>query len=169
MYKDEIVFQGRLLKLYKKRERYPSGHIADLEVVVHPGAVLIVPFLKKDKIVFIRQYRPVIKSFIWELPAGTLKKSERPLSCAKRELVEEIGYIAGKWERIGYIYPAPGYTTEKITIYKAGLLQKTEAIKEDDEIIEPMAFSKKEIIHMINIGRIVDAKTLCALLLCGLI
>ncbi|NQT21876.1 MAG: NUDIX hydrolase [Candidatus Omnitrophica bacterium] len=166
--KSKRIFKGRLLNLYVKRQRFPNGYIGSLEVIRHPGAVLIVPLLK-DKVILIRQYRPVINSYIWELPAGTLHKGERPLLCAKRELIEEIGYSATKWKRIGSIYPAPGYATERIIIYKAQNLKKTAFKSEEDEIITPRIFEKKQINHLLRSGKIVDAKTICALKLAAII
>lgn len=163
------VFKGRLISVYIQTEKYPNNYIADLEVVKHPGAVLIVPMLDRDKVILIRQYRPVISSYIWELPAGTLKKGENPLACLKRELIEEIGYKAGMSKRIGHIYPAPGYTTENILIYKAWKLSKTQPELEEDEIITPKIFRKKEIKKMLKSGRIVDAKTICALKLANIL
>lgn len=157
------VFEGKLLNLYLKRQKFPNGYVADLEVIKHPGAVLIVPFLAKDKIVMIRQYRPVIDSYIWELPAGTLNKGENTLSCAKRELIEEIGYSAKNWKKIGHIYPAPGYTTEDILIFQAKALKKVKRKCEVDEVIHPKVFLKKDIVKLFKSGRIVDAKTICAL------
>jgi len=163
------IFNGRLIKLYLTRQRFPNGYVADLEVVKHPGAVLIVPILPGGKVVLIRQYRPVIKSFIWELPAGTLHKGENPLSCAKRELVEEIGYEGRLWKKIGFIYPAPGYTTEKIAIYRASLLRKVESSAQEDEIIAPRIFSRAAVRRLLKSGKIVDAKTIAALALLRLV
>ncbi|PIU41871.1 MAG: NUDIX hydrolase [Candidatus Omnitrophica bacterium CG07_land_8_20_14_0_80_42_15] len=157
------IFQGRLLNLFLKRQKFPNGYIGTLEIIKHPGAVLIVPFLSDDKIILIKQYRPVINAYIWELPAGTLNKGEDPLKCARRELIEEIGYDAGILEKIGYIYSAPGYTTEKIIIYKAKKLIKVKAKKEVDEVITPKVFTRKAIQKLINSGKIVDAKTICAI------
>jgi len=157
------IFDGRLLKLYRDRKRLPNGYLADLEIVKHPGAVLIVPFLTKDSIVLIRQYRPVIDSYIWELPAGTLGKGEQQLLCAKRELAEEISYEAKRWKRLGVIYPVPGYSTEKIAIYEARGLKKVIHKAEEDEIIRPEVFSVREIGKLFRSGKIVDAKTICAL------
>ena len=163
------AFKGKLLSLYVEKKRFPNGYVANLEIVKHPGAVLIVPFLTKDKIVLIRQYRPIISSNIWELPAGTLSENEAPLSCAKRELVEEIGYRAQEWKKIGYIYPAPGYTTEKILIYKARKLKKCSTDLQDDEVITSRIVSKKSIKNLFKTGRIIDAKTICALTLSGVL
>ncbi len=163
--KKKKVFKGRLIDLYLRKERLPNGYIADLEVIEHPGAVLIVPFLARDKVILIRQYRPVIKSYIWELPAGTLSKGEPLLKCAKREMIEEIGYIAGDWKRIGYIYPAPGYATEKIFIFTARRLKKVEAKIQEDEIIKQRVFSKRDIIRLLKSAGFNDAKTISALTL----
>src|SRR3990167_3555163 len=95
------VFKGRLLKIFVKRMRLPNGYMATFEIVKHPGAALIVPFLNKDKIIMLRQLRPVINSYIYELPAGTLGKRESPLSCARREIVEETGYSAKRFTLVG--------------------------------------------------------------------
>lgn len=163
MDKTRQVFNGRLLKVYLAERKLPNGHTVKLELIQHPGAVLIVPFLEKGKIILIRQYRAVINSYIWELPAGTLNHKERPLVCAQRELIEEIGYRAGSLSKLGYIYPAPGYTTEKIVIYAARKLEKVKADKEPDEVISPKPLSVNEIKRLFASGRITDAKTICAL------
>ena len=104
---------------------------------------------------------------IWELPAGTLHKGERPLRCAKRELVEEIGYRASQWMRLGYIYPAPGYTTEKIILYAARRMSKVPSELQEDEVITAHAVSKRGVTKLVRSGKIVDAKTICALTLAG--
>ncbi len=159
------IFKGRLIDLYLLKKRFPNGYVANLEIVKHPGAVLIVPFINRDEIVLIRQYRPVINSYIWELPAGTLHKNENPLLCAKRELAEEIGYAAKEWKRIGYIYPAPGYTTERIIIFAARRLKGVKYKSEEDEIIIPKKFNRPAIKRLFKTGKIVDAKTISALTL----
>ncbi|MBL7155823.1 MAG: NUDIX hydrolase [Candidatus Omnitrophica bacterium] len=161
--KVKSIFKGKILNVYLKRHKFPNGYVTDLEIVKHIGAVLIVPFLSKEKIVFIKQYRPVINSYIWELPAGTLSKGESVLLCAKRELIEEVGYAAGKWKKIGFIYPAPGYTTEKITIFKAYDLKKVDSVVQEDEMISVKVLSVKEIKKLFYSGKIVDAKTISAL------
>ena len=161
------VFKGRLLKVYVGKERLPHGYVATFEMIKHPGAALIVPFLTKDKIIMLRQLRPVIGSYIYELPAGTLDKNESPASCAKREIIEETGYSAKKITLLGKIYPVPGYSTEKIFIYKAEGLKKKDRIAEPDEVIENHIFTKKQIKKLFKNGRITDAKTICGLTMCG--
>ncbi|MFA5388783.1 MAG: NUDIX hydrolase [Candidatus Omnitrophota bacterium] len=165
--KTRTVYKGRLLRVMTGEKTLPNGYRARFEIVKHPGAALIIPFLSKDKVILLRQLRPVIDSYIYELPAGTLDKNEAPLSCARREIIEETGYSAARFTRLGEIYPVPGYSTEKITIFKAELLKKKERIPEEDEVIEHFIFRKKEIRRLFRSGRIVDAKTICAFALCG--
>ncbi len=167
MKKMKQVFKGRLLTVFVKKERLPNGYVATFEMIRHPGAALIVPFLSKDKIIMLRQLRPVIGSYIYELPAGTLDKGEAPLACARREIIEETGYGAKKFTFLGKIYPVPGYSTEKIFIYKAEGLSKEERIAEKDEVIESRIFNKTEIKRLFKQGKIVDAKTITALAFCG--
>jgi ADP-ribose pyrophosphatase len=138
-----------------------------LPKINHPGAALIVPFLSKNKVVFLRQYRPVIKKYLHELPAGTREKEEKHLSCARRELIEETGYAAGKLIKLGYIYPVPGYSTEKIVIYKAVNLKPVKRALEKDEIITQSIVSKEKLRRLFAAGKINDAKTICAFTLCG--
>ncbi|MEW5759017.1 MAG: NUDIX hydrolase [Candidatus Omnitrophota bacterium] len=166
----KTLYQGNLISMYTERHKYPNGSIINLEIIRHPGAVLVIPFLDKNKIVLIKQYRPVINSYIWELPAGTLRKGEDLILCAKRELCEEIGYNAKQIKKIGFIYPAPGYTTEKIVIFRADKLVKAALHQhEEDEVITPKIFSKTQIKNLIENKKIVDAKTISALALSGVI
>ena len=162
-----VAFKGKLLSLVTQRRRLPNGHVATVEIVEHPGAVVIVPFLKKDTVVLIRQYRPAIKAYLYEFPAGTINKGEKPSSCAGRELIEETGFRAQKLTRLGEIYPVPGYSTEIITIYKAQGLRPATAPRDADEIITTGVFGKAKIKSFFKSGRIKDAKTICALALCG--
>jgi len=161
------VFKGKLLNVFVQKVRLPHGYVATFETIKHPGAALIAPFLSKDKIIMLRQLRPVINSYIYELPAGTLDKNESPLSCARREIVEETGCSAKKFTLLGKIYPVPGYSTEKIFIYKAEGLQKEDHEAEQDEVIKARVFSRAEIKRLFKRGRIVDAKTIAALAFCG--
>jgi len=163
------IFHGKILKLYIEKKRYPNGYIGRLEIVKHPGAALIVPYLDKNTVILIRQYRPVIDTYIWELPAGTLGRNEPPLKCAKREIVEEIGYKASKWQRLGCIYPAPGYTTEKIIIFKASGLKQVLADTQEDEVITAKKFTKSAVQKLLKSGKIVDSKTISALSLANVI
>jgi ADP-ribose pyrophosphatase len=167
----KILFDGRVIRVITEKRSLPNNSVVNLEIVEHRGAALIVPFLSKDKIIFIKQFRPVINSYIYELPAGTLESGESPMLCAKREVKEEIGYQAGKLTRMGHIYPVPGYSTEKIHIFKAEDLKlpKVASPRDKDEIIYPTVFTRKQIKDFFTQGKIIDAKTICALAMCGLI
>ena len=162
-----VVFKGKLLTLSTKTVLLPNGFRAHLEVIEHPGAVLIVPFLSKDKVILLRQFRPVLNTYLYELPAGTLKNKEALLACAKRELIEETGYAAKSFKKLGAIYPVPGYSTEKITIYAAEVVKAKYRRVEEDEVIQSCFVTKAKIKRLLRKGKIVDAKTICALGLCG--
>ncbi|MBI4308956.1 MAG: NUDIX hydrolase [Candidatus Omnitrophica bacterium] len=145
----------------------PNGRTIKISFINHPGAVIIAPFLSKDKIVFMRQFRPALKKYIYELPAGTLDPNESLVSCAKRELIEETGLRAGKMTKIGQIYPVPGYSTEIIHIFKAEGLSQGEAEPEEYEVIENIVMSKSQVRKLFKDGKLQDAKSICALTFCG--
>jgi ADP-ribose pyrophosphatase len=161
------TYTGRFLTVEQRSAVVPGGRSVQVECVRHPGAVLIVPFLSPQRIILLRQYRPVIGDWLYELPAGTLEEGEKPLACARREIIEETGYRAGLMRRLGRIYPVPGYSTEIITMFAAERLTPVGMACEDDEIIEPLIFKKKDVRELLLRGRLIDAKTICALALCG--
>lgn len=167
MAKEKILYKGRVISLLNKKTRLPNGFIVDLDIIRHPGAVLAVPFVNHEKIVLLRQYRPVVKTYLWELPAGTLKRAEKPSSCVRREIIEETGFKAKKIRRLGEIFPVPGYSTEKITIFRATGLSRAEPETEEDEVIEVCFAGKKQVQRLFKQGKIRDAKTICALAMCG--
>ena len=164
---DRRIFKGRLLDLFTRRVLLPNGHATELEIVRHPGAALIIPFLARNKIILLRQLRPVINSYIYELPAGTLDKGESLRGCARREIIEETGYAAKRLTRMGRIFPVPGYSTEEITGFKAEGLKKRKSPAQNDEVIRAFTVTKKEVRRLFEKNRIVDAKTICALAFCG--
>jgi ADP-ribose pyrophosphatase len=155
------------LKVCRKRILLPNGFRIRLDMIEHPGAILVVPFLSRDKIVLLRQFRPVINKYIFELPAGTLEDDESAVACARREMIEETGYKAEKLMRLGCIYPVPGYSTEKIFIYKAEGLKRVGSNIQKDEVIRARITTRKEVCSFFNSGRIIDAKTICAFAFCG--
>ncbi|MFA5008701.1 MAG: NUDIX hydrolase [Candidatus Omnitrophota bacterium] len=167
MKKHKNYFKGKILHVATKSVRLPNGHVANIDIVKHPGAVLIVPLFSNNRVILLRQYRPVIKKYIYELPAGTLEKGESPVACAKREIIEETGFSAKRLSRLSEIIPVPGYSTEKIFIYKAEDLVKTEQLCQKDEVIETFVFTKRQIQKMLKNGKIIDAKTICGFALCG--
>ena len=162
------IYQGRIFDVYVENVVLPNGAIKDREVIRHPGAAAMVPFLDDGSVVLIKQYRHAVDKYLWEIPAGTLEKGETPLDCARRELVEEIGYEAKELKKITELLPAPGYTDECIHMYIASQLHRSHQDLDEDEVleIEPKPFEKA--IAMINHGDIMDAKTIVGLSLCRL-
>lgn len=162
-----LAYDGKLIKLYRENVDLPNGNTIQLEIIRHPGAALIVPFLTAGTILMLRQFRAAVGGFIYELPAGTRGQGESVLSCARREIVEETGYAAGKLTVLGDIFPVPGYSTEKIRIYKAErLVRKTTAL-EEDEVATVFSADRKKIKSLFRTRRIKDAKTICALAMAG--
>ena len=162
-----LIYRGRVFGLVRCQRRLPNGRQADVEIIEHPGAALIVPFLDKNHIILLRQFRPAVNAWLFECPAGTLEKKESPLKCARREIQEEAGYAAARFFSLGTIYPVPGYATEKIFIYRAEGLKRSRRPKDQDEVMEAKIFSRQDVHRLLRRGKIQDAKTICALSLCG--
>lgn len=163
--RSEKVFDGRLISLRKDTVRLPNGRESTREVIVHPGAVAIVPMLDDRKVVLVSQYRHAVGKTLMEIPAGTLHPDERPEDCALRELREETGYIAGRLEKLLSLYLAPGYSTELIHLFLAEDLRPAKSEKDEDEFIELAVVPLDEAVVKILEGEIQDAKTVAALLL----
>lgn len=159
------IYEGKRISLKIIDTILPNGKFAKKEIVEHPGAVVILPILENDKIVLLRQFRPSVNNWVYELPAGTLdKKGEDPKECALRELEEETGYKAEKVEALFKIYPSPGYCTEIIYAYLAKGLRKVTPKREETEVIETLILSIPDAIELIRKESIADAKTLLTLL-----
>ena len=157
------IYSGRILGLRVDSVRLSGESVFRREVVEHPGAVAMLPFLDDGRVLLIRQFRYAVGEFLLEIPAGTLEKGEDPLECARRELIEETGYEAGVLELLFSCFLAPGYSTERIHIFVASKLRKVGSRPEIDEEIElePADLQTAEV--MISDGRIVDAKTISAI------
>ncbi len=162
------VFKGRLFNIFKGEKILPGGRKAYFEEVDHPGAALVIPFIK-GKVVFIRQYRGVIGKYIWELPAGTLEAGETSYACAKREVLEETGYSVANLKRIGLIYTTPGFCNERIHIFKAECKERQIPKKEHDEMIRVERFTRNRILKLFRAGKIIDSKTIAALAFSGIL
>ena len=164
---EKLLYASRRLTLYSQKIKLPNGYESDIDVIKHPGAALVIPFLESNKVILLRQLRPVINSYLYELPAGTRDNNESPLSCAKREIVEETGFSAKKFVFLGKIYPVPGYSTEEISIFKAEGLLKQGVCPEHDEIITSVTVNKPKVAALFRSGKILDAKTICAFAMVG--
>jgi ADP-ribose pyrophosphatase len=159
------VYSGKLLKIDLDRVRLPNGRETDLEMVRHPGASAVLPFVTNDEVLLIRQFRYAAGGFILEVPAGTLHSGEKPEACARREVEEETGHRPGRLERLASIYTTPGFTDEIIHLYTAYDLKPTAQHLDHDEVISVERITFESALAAIGRGEIVDSKTICALLL----
>ena len=160
----ELVFSGRLLKVHRDRVRLPDGSEGVREYIRHPGAVAIVALFEDDRVLLERQYRyPLRREFI-EIPAGKLEPGENHLATAKRELLEETGYVAAEWRRLGLIHNAIGYSDEGIEIWLARDLELRRQQLAEGEFLEVFSLPLAEAQAMARDGRITDVKTIAGLL-----
>jgi ADP-ribose pyrophosphatase len=165
------VYSGRVLNLDVDTVRFPNGQSGELEMIRHPGAAAVVPVLTADgsedpQILLIRQYRYAAGGAIWEVPAGRLEEGESPEACARRELLEETGATAGRWDHLTTVYTTPGFTDERIHIFAARDLavKPHETRRDPDEFMEVKPVSVSSAVGMIRDGEIIDAKTIVAVL-----
>ena len=163
------VYRGRILRLEVDRVMLPSGHTLDMEIVRHPGSVVLLPIPAPGQIILIRQYRYTLDRHIWELPAGTLKPGENPAEAAARECEEEIGLVPARVTRLGGFYPTPGFCDEEMIYFRCedlGAPAADSLVRKDaDEEIEPRTFTVAEARALVAQGDIVDLKTLAGLAL----
>jgi ADP-ribose pyrophosphatase len=162
-------FSGRVIHVDQDTVQFPDGSTGVLEMVRHPGACAIVPFLddpadRDPRVLLIRQFRHAADDFIWEVPAGTLGAGETPDDCARRELTEETGCTAATIRRLTTVFTTPGFTDEKIHLYLATGLVRGELHNDADEFISVHEIAWSKIGRMIRAGEIRDAKSLCALM-----
>ncbi len=137
----------------------PDGFEIKRAIVQHPGSAVVMPVDQRNRVLLVRQYRLPAGKYLWELPAGRVDAGETPLQAARRELAEETGYRARKFKKIAEFYPSPGFLAEKMTIYLAKELTAGEQTPMEDERIQTAWYSAREIDHLIESGKILDAKT----------
>jgi len=158
-----VLFQNRIYRLVRSVIRHPGREPVVRDCIEHPGAVAIVPLLPGNRVVLIRQYRFAVRGDLWEIPAGTLEPGESPRACAHRELMEEIGYRAGRLERLAVFYTAPGFCDERMHLYVAWDLRPERREGDADENIRPRAVPLATALRWAGGGRIRDAKTMVGL------
>jgi ADP-ribose pyrophosphatase len=165
----KTIYQGRIFALEVDRVRLPSGHTVEMEIVRHPGSVVLLPMPGPDQVILIRQYRYSIDRWIWELPAGSLKPNEDPDAAAARECEEEIGRVPGKVERLRGFFPTPGFCDEEMIFYRCSELRApapdSTVTKDEDEDLEPRLCTVAEARALVTAGDIVDLKTVVGLTL----
>jgi len=166
---EQTVFEGRIFTVAIETVTLPRGERMVAELIRHPGSVVLVPVTSSGEVVLVRQYRPAISRWAWELPAGSLKRGENPESAARRECHEEIGLVPERLRRLGSFFPTPGYCDEEMHFFEATSLREPAADEvahpDEDEDIEPRAFSRDALRSMIAGGDIVDLKTIGGLAL----
>jgi len=162
----EDVFDGTLLKLRVDTVTLPSGKEGTRELIEHPGSVVIVPVTTDGKVLFVRQFRYSVGTYLLELPAGLIDPGEDPVESAKRELVEEVSYEAGTMRELCKVYISPGYTKEITTIYLAEDCVPVEYEDDEDEPIQLFPVDLSDIKSMLVTGAAdaVDAQTMLGML-----
>ena len=163
------VYTGRVVSLDVDRVRFPDGSEGELEMIRHPGASAVVPFLSDPRgadpqVLLIRQYRYAADGFMYEIPAGRLDGGETPETCARRELREETGCTASGVEHLLTMFTTPGFTDEKIHLFMATGLTQGDAVREADEFMELETVTLSRALAMVEGGEIQDAKTALGLL-----
>ncbi len=164
------AYSGRVISLDVDTVSFPNGTVGDLEMVRHPGASAMVPFLddpsdNDPRILLIRQYRYAAEGYLYEIPAGRLESGESPEACALRELKEETGYSAERIEPLTSFFTTPGFTDERIHIFMAMGLTGGDQALESDEILELHPTSLSDAVDRVSSGEIVDGKSMVGILL----
>lgn len=161
------VYQGKVLNLTVEDVTLPNGAVARLEIAHHPGGAAIVALDASNRVCLLRQFRHAAGGWIIELPAGKIDNCEPPLECARRELAEEAGMSASRWEPLGDFLSSPGVLTEVIHVFLARDLRHVEAVPEAHEVFEVRWVPLAEAVAMATTGLIRDGKTVIGLLWAG--
>lgn len=162
-----LIYSGKKITVRKDEIILDDGRMVMREVIEHPGSAAIIPFISEKEIILIRQYRHAVGETLYEIPAGTLDHGETFDVCARRELEEETGYSARMLEPLIILYPSPGILNEKMHLFKATNLVKTQTNYQMDESIKGIVQVKlDDALDMIKKGEIKDAKTVCGILMC---
>jgi ADP-ribose pyrophosphatase len=161
-----VIYRGRKIDLALQPVRLADGTVKDREVVVHRGAVALVPMVDAGHVCLLRNHRYSVGKTLIEVPAGTIDEGEGPDATAERELAEETGFRAGRITRVAEWFVSPGVFTERMVLYLCEDLTPGPTEHQPDETLEPLVVAWDEALRMVDDGRIHDAKTIIALLLC---
>ena len=157
------AYRGRLISMRIDEVEMESGRHATREVVEHPGAVGILAWDGR-RLAMVSQWRQPANQTLLEIPAGTLDAGEAPETTARRELAEEVGLAARTWQKGPSFFTAPGFSTERLSLFLATDLRPAEAHADDDEAIESSWLTLDEALAAIDSGMIIDAKTVAGIL-----
>lgn len=160
----KLAYSGRLLQVREDEVVLPDGNTARREYIVHPGAALILPVFDDAHVLLERQFRYPIGEHCYELPAGKLEPNESSLDTAKRELLEETGYVAQEWSTVCTMLPCIGYSDERIEFFMARKLSYKGASLDDGEFLETLRLPVSEALEWVRDGTIRDSKTMLGLL-----
>ncbi|WP_027719469.1 NUDIX hydrolase [Desulfovirgula thermocuniculi] len=160
----QVIYRGKILNLRVDRVLLPNGTEGLREVVEHAGAVAVVALTEEGEVVMVRQYRYAVGRHLLEIPAGKLEEGEDPLQCAKRELAEETGYTARRWEPLLSFYSTPGFSSEKMHLFLARGLERGGQAPDEDEFLQVVKVPLAEALGMLWRGEICDAKSAAGLL-----
>ncbi|NWG32881.1 MAG: NUDIX hydrolase [Chloroflexi bacterium] len=163
--KSETLMQGRAFKIRRDHLKTPDGRETKFEIIEHGGSVILVPVDATGNLLFVRQYRHAAGADLLELPAGTRDGDEPFEECAAREIREETGMEAGRLQKVGEFYLAPGYSTEFMVVYLATELRDNPLEADDDEFLSVEQIPIAEAIQKAERGELSDAKSLAALFL----
>jgi ADP-ribose pyrophosphatase len=163
------IFTGRVVSLDVDTVQFPNGNTGNIEMLRHPGAAAVVPFLDDPaaadpRVLLIRQFRHATSGYLWEIPAGLRNGDETPAAAARRELREETGYLCDHLEPLTTFWTTPGFTNERIDLFLATGLVPGDSAREDDEVIELHEVRWSEALRMVRAGEIDDAKSVIAIL-----
>ena len=162
------LYSGRVFDVDLDTVEFPDESTGQLEMIRHPGAAAVLPFLDPPssadpRVALIYQFRHAADGYVWEIPAGRLDPGESPEDCARREMLEETGYTAGRVDHVASIYTTPGFTDEIIHLFAGEVTGAGDHDREIDEFLEVHPLRWSEVGRMVARGDIVDGKTLCCL------
>jgi ADP-ribose pyrophosphatase len=161
----KYVYQGTVVDLGLETVTLPNNNTLELEVVRHPGGAATVAVDEDGRVCLLRQFRHAAGGWLWELPAGKIDQPESPQHTAQRELQEEAGVTAQDWLPLGSFLSTPGFCDERIHLYLARALNPVPADQHPHEVIEIHWIDFKQALQWLEVGEIVDAKTMLGLLL----
>jgi ADP-ribose pyrophosphatase len=157
------VYKGRIFNFVTEELTLPNGRDTEMAFIRHPGSIAIVPLLEDHSVVMELQYRHPVGEYLFEIPAGTMEPGESPLDCARRELLEETGFRAQEFIKLGKIHILPAYSDEEIHVFIAKGLTPAKQNLDPDEIIEVVTYPLEKAVQMIDAGNITDALTILSI------
>lgn len=161
----ERIYKGKIINLRVDTVELPSGRTTKREIVEHDACTAIVALDSESRVLLVKQYRKPVEKTLLEIPAGGIDRGEKPLEGARRELEEETGFTAERWQKLSEFYTSPGFCTEKMYLYLATELKPLKRKHDDDENIEVVRTPLEDTMGLIASGEICDAKSIAGLLM----